>query len=262
MIMKIATSVMIALLVILLGGAAVFYLKAYQPMVAEYEVMKSGMTALDKAKVELKKYREKESRETAWMNPAIDALSTGLGDEIKAGRIEVLSAGSKVIVNIAEDSLYLPASYTFSKDSQQLLLKLESLLRGSELKGKKIEIGNTTDPVPARGKGRKKIPPKDGRTLAADRSAALVKNLEKKGLDPNALVAAAYSPKQPEIGFKLKARKTVLVIENPPAGPAIASKQETQSNPTPTTKPTAAATAAPPVKPQPISIQPAQPKAN
>jgi hypothetical protein len=133
------------------------------------------------------------------------------------------------------------------------------LLRGTELKGKLIQIGNTTDSVPAQGKGRKKIPPKDGRTLAADRSAALVKYLEKKGLDPNALVAAAYSPKQPEIGFILKVHKTVLVIENMPAVPAIASKQEAQSKPAPTTKPTASA---PPMKPQAIPIQPAQPKAH
>jgi hypothetical protein len=152
----------------------------------------------------------------------------------------------------------MPGSYTFSKDSQQLLLKLDSLLRGNELKGKLIEIGNTTDSVPARGKGRKKVPPKDGRTLAADRSAALVRYLEKKGLDPNMLVAAAYSPKQPEIGFKLKTHKTVLVIENPPAGPP-ASKQQAQSIPVPATKQTAST---PPMKPQAIPIQPAQPKTN
>jgi outer membrane protein OmpA-like peptidoglycan-associated protein len=262
MIMKIVTYALIVLLVVMLGGAAVFYLKMYQPMVAEYDVMKSGMSELDKAKAELKKCRDKETRETGWLNPEIDALSAVLADEIKAGKVEVLSAGSRVFVNIAEDALYLHASYTFTRDSQQLLSKLESLLRGNELKGKKIEIGNTTDSVPAQGKGRKKTPPKDGRTLAADRSAALVKYLEKKGLDPNALVLAAYSPKQPEIGFKLKAHKTVLVLENLPAGPAIATKQEAQSKPTQTSKPTATAPAAPAAKPQAIPIQPAQPKAN
>jgi len=246
MIMKIATSVLAALLLVTLGAAAVFYLKTHQPMAAEYEKMKSGMNELDKAKTELKKYREKESRETAWLNPAIDILSAGLSDEIKAGKAEVLSSGNIVVVNIAEDALYMPGSHAFLKESQQLLRKLDSLLRDDKLKGKQITIGNTTQPVPAQGKGRKKIPARDARTLAADRSAALIQYLEKSGVNRDALIAAAYSSNQPEIGFRLKAQKTVIIMENPPEGPTVTSKQEP---------------AAPQTQPQRIPIRPALPKA-
>jgi flagellar motor protein MotB len=246
MIMKIATSVLTALLLATLGVAAVFYLKTYQPMAAEHEKMKSGMTELDKAKTELKKYREKESRETAWLNPAIDILSAGLSDEIKAGKAEVLSSGNIVVVNIAEDALYIPGSHAFLKENQQLLRKLDSLLRDDKLKGKQITVGNTTQPVPAQSKGRKKIPARDARTLAADRSAALIQYLEKSGVNRDALIAAAYSSNQPEIGFKLKAQKTVIIIGNPPEGPTVASKREP---------------AAPQTQPQKIPIRPALPKA-
>ena len=45
--------------------------------------------------------------------------------------------GVNVVVNIAEDSLYMPGSYTFTRESEKLLLKLESLLRAGELKGKR-----------------------------------------------------------------------------------------------------------------------------
>ncbi len=245
--MKIVSSVLLALFLAALGAAAVFYQKTYQPMAAEYEKMKGGMNELDRTKTELKKHKERESGEKAWLNPALDVLSAGLADEIKGGKAEVLSAGSKVIVNIAEDALYMPGSYTFAKESKQLLLKLESLLKSNELKGREIMIGNTTEAVPAQGKGRKKIPPKEARTLAADRSEVLIKHLEKNGVSHDVLIAAAYSSKRPEIGFTLKSRKTVITIENPLVGPAVALKQ----GPPP---------AAPAAQPKTTPIQPAQPK--
>ncbi len=261
MFMKIITSVIIALLVVALGVAGYFYLTMYKPMAADYARMKAGMPELDKAKNELKKLKEKENRETTWLNPVIDAMSSGLSDEIKAGKAEVLSAGNRVIVNIAEDALYMPGSYTFSKESPRLRLILISLLRKNELKGKVICIGNTTEGVPARGRGRKKVPPKDARTLAAERSAALIKDFEKNGVDPDALIAAAYSAKQPDIGFKLKSHKTVIIMGNPPVAPSIASKHEaaheTQSKPTATAQ---AAPATPQAQPKAIPLQPAQPK--
>ncbi len=268
MFMKIITSVIIALLVVALGATGYFYLTMYKPMAADYARMKAGMPELDKAKNELKKLKEKESRETAWINPAIDILSAGLADEIKSGKAEVLSAGNRVIVNITEGALYMPGSYTFlkEKESQPLLRKLDSLLRDEKLKGKTIMIGNTTQAAPAQGKGRKKIPAKDARTLAADRSAALIKYLEKSGVDQDALVAAAYSSKQPDAGFKLKSHKTVIIVENPPVAPSVASKhepaQETQSKPTATNKAPAPAPATPQAQPKAIPLQPAQPKTN
>jgi flagellar motor protein MotB len=247
MVMKIVSSVLLALFLAALGAGAVFYQKKYQPMAAEYEKMKSGMIELDRAKTELKKYKERERGETAWLNPAIDILSAGLADAVKGGKAEVLSAGGRVVVNIAEDALYMPGSYTFAKESKQLLLKLESLLKSNELKGRGIMIGNTTEAVPAQGKGRKKIPAKEARALAANRSEALIKHLEKNGVDQDVLIAAAYSSKRPETGFTLKSRKTVIIIENPPVGPAVASKQ-------------GAPPAAPAAPSKTIPIQPAQPK--
>ncbi|MDA8424337.1 MAG: hypothetical protein M0Z89_13520 [Nitrospiraceae bacterium] len=260
MLMKIVTYVLIALLVVTLGAAAFFYLNYYQPMAADYARMKAGIPELDKAKAELKKIKEKESKETAWLSPAVDAVSSSLSNEIKNGKAEVLTAGNKVIVNIAEDELFMPGSYTFIKDDR-LRRVLDSLLRDEKVKGKIITIGNTTQSVPAHGKGRKKIPAKDARTLAADRSAALVKYLEKSGVSQDALVAAAYSSKQPEIGFKLKDHKTVIIIENPPATPSSAIKQGA-SKEAPATKASTTASAAPQKQPKGIPIQPAQPKTN
>ncbi len=260
MLMKIVTYVLIALLVVTLGAAAFFYLNYYQPMAADYARMKAGIPELDKAKAELKKIKEKESKETAWLSPAVDAVSSSLSNEIKNGKAEVLTAGNKVIVNIAEDELFMPGSYTFIKDDR-LRRVLDSLLRDEKVKGKIITIGNTTQSVPAHGKGRKKIPAKDARTLAADRSAALVKYLEKSGVSQDALVAAAYSSKQPEIGFKLKDHKTVIIIENPPATPSSAIKQEAGKE-APATKASTTASAAPQKQPKGTPIQPAQPKTN
>ncbi len=263
MIMKIVTYVVITLLVAALGAAAVFYFYMYQPMATDYARMKAGMPELDKAKTELKKLREKEARESAWINPAVDVISSILMDEIKAGQAEVLASGNRVVVNIAEGSLYLPGSYTFAKTSPPLRAKLVTLLRKNEFKGKEIYIGNTTEGVQAQGRGRRKVPGKDARTLAAERSAALIKDLEKNDVDRDSLVAAAFTSKEPAVGFNLKSHKTVIIIENPLTAPSVASKQEPGQQPQskPTSTATAPAGAVPPQgQPVAIPIKPAQTK--
>ncbi len=254
--MKIVTYIVIALLVAALGAAAVFYFYMYQPMATDYARMKAGMPELDKAKTELKKLRERETRESAWINPAVDAVSSLLMDDIKAGQAEVFVSGNRVVVNIAEGSLYLPGSYTFAKTSPPLRAKLVTLLRKNEFRGKEIYIGNTTEGVQALGRGKRKIPGKDARTLAAERSAALIRDLEKNDVDRDALVAAAFSSKQPAVGFNLKSHKTVIIIENPLVVPPVAGQQP-QSKPTTT----APAGAAPPqAQPATTPIKPAQPR--
>jgi hypothetical protein len=268
MVMKIVTSVLIAILVVMLGAGSVFYLKTYKPLAEDYARMKTGLPAYEKANAELKKLIEKERKETSWLKPGVDALSTGLSKEIESGKAEVLSTGNMVIVNISEQVLFLPGSHTFAKESPQLRSNLAALLKSDTLKGKDIYIGNTTQAVPSQGKGKKRIPAKDARTLAAERSTALIKDFEKNGVNQDALIAAAYSAKQPVIGFKIKDHKTVIIIENPPMVPMAATKQEvappTEAKPAPSTKGTLTAPIAPvasQARPQPTPIQPARPKA-
>jgi flagellar motor protein MotB len=232
----------------------------FQPMQAEYMKIKPVMPDLERASLELKRYKKKEAEETAWIGPAVAVLQAGLADEIKAGTAEVAGTGTAIVVNIAEQALYTPGSVTFAKESPQLRAKLAGLLAGPEVKGKQISIGHTTDPVPAQGKGRKRTPPREARALAADRSVALAKNLEQSKVDQNALVAAAYSSRMPDTGFRIKERKTVIVIGNPPApAPVMAAEQARPvgpvTKPSVTTQPTATAA------PKAIPLKPAEPKA-
>jgi len=249
MLMKIITAVLAALLILTLAAGAFFYLKTYKPMAEDNARMTARMPELDKAMLELRHRKEKESKETAWLKPAIETLSAGLANEIKSGRAEVLAAGNKVVVNIAEQALYLPDSYTFSNESPQLRSNLIALLKNDTLKGKDIYIGNTTHAVPAQGRGRKKIAAKDARTLAAERSAALIKDFEKNGVNREALIAAAYASQQPRIGFLIKDRKTVIIIESPPTIPAGAT---TAAAPVPAPRPASQ------TQPGEIPIQPAR----
>lgn len=245
--MKIVTYLLAALLVAAIGAAAFFYVNTFQPMLADYTRMKSGMPELDKAKAELKKYKEKEARETSWIAVVIENLNAGLSDEIKADTVEVTVAGTGIVLNLSERVLYTPDSVTFGKDSTPLRLKLATLLGSKDMKGKEVMIGNTTDAVPVLGKGKKKIPPKDARSLAADRSLALVKYFEQNKVDQEMLIAAGYASKLPDTGFKIKDHKTIIVIENPLA-PAAPLKQE------------AAQPAPPATAPKTIPLRPAQPK--
>ena len=261
--MKIVTYLLAALLCAALGAAAIFYFFTFQPMAADYARIKAGIPELDKAKAELKRYKEKEKQESAWIAPLVETFSNGLNDEIKAGKAEVVSAGNAIIVNIAEDVLYTPGSKTFAKDTQTLL-KLASLLKKEGLKGKDIFIGNATEAVAARGKGRKKIPPKDALTLASERSEELVKYLEKYGAPQDSLAALAYSTKLPDRGFKIKNKKTIVMISVVPTANAHeAAAAQPESAPAPQSKP------APPVQggvpktaPKAIPINPAQPRTN
>jgi len=253
MIMKIITYVVITLLIATLGIAAVFYFNIFRPMEADYANLKAGLPSFEKAKADLRQYRDKENMEKGWLSPAVDILSSGLTGEIKSGKAEVLATGDRVFVNIAEDTLYAPNASTFSKDSAHLRQTLVSLLQKNELKGKLCLIGNTTEIVTPRGRGRNKVREKDARSLAAERSLALVRDLEKSGVNQDSLAAVAYSSNQTDIAINLKSHKTVIIIENPLVVKQIQSNLNVR---------TAVPEADQQRQPQPIPIQPAQPKAH
>jgi tetratricopeptide (TPR) repeat protein len=110
-------------------------------------------------------------------------------------------------------------------------------------------------------------PAKDARTLAAERSAALIHDFEKNGgVNQDSLTAAAYSPKQPATGLLIKDRKTVIIVESPPAV-LFTTKQE--GAPQAAVKPATDARSAMTMsalrpaqtQPRPIPILPARPKA-
>jgi hypothetical protein len=263
--MKIVTYLFAALLCAALGAAALFYFFTFQPMSAEYALLKAVKPELDKAKTELKKYKEKEAKnagEVAWIAPVLETFTNGLNDEIMAGKAEVVSAGNAIVVNIVEDVLYTPGSKTFAKNNQTLL-KLATLLKKEGLKEKDIFIGNATEAVAAHGKGKKRVPPKDALTLASERSEELVKYLEKYGVPPESLVAIAYSTKLPDRGFKIKNRKTVIIISTLPAAiarDAATAKPEAAPAPPQARPAPAAQGTVPQTAPKAIPIKPGQPK--
>ena len=269
--MKIATYLLGAMLAAALGAAALFYFQTFQPMQAEYAKMKPAMPELDKAKAELRKYKAKETQETGWIAPVVNDMSKQLEAEINAGKAEVTATGGGIVVNISEEILYTPRSVTFHKDSKPLLQKLATILSNKDLNGKEIVVANLTEAAPAQGKGRKKIPPKDARTLAADRSLALTKWLEQNKVDQQGLIAAGYGAKLPDTGFKIKDHKTMIVISNPPTPaaapvaaqpkpvPASAQAPAPQAGEKPVAPPAAGAPQPQP-KPQPIPLKPTAPK--
>ena len=256
--MKIVTYLLGALLAAALGAAALFYFSTFQPMATEYARMKPAMPELDRAKAELKKYKEKEAKtaaETAWISPAVTAASAELASEIKEGKAEVTAAGNAVVVNIAENSLYTPESKIFAKDTQTRM-RLTALLKRDELKGKDFLIGNVAEAVAARGRGRKRVPAKDALTLASERSVELVKALIREGVTQEALAAVAYPGKPRDHGFKIKSKKTMILIGAFPAAPANAAIPAV-----PGQQPVAAPAVAPQqVQPKAIPRKPAQPK--
>ena len=253
--MKVVTAIVIALLVVTLAGGALFYLYEYKPMAGEYAKLQAGQPEFEKTRKELARYASREKQETGWIDAARQALTKGLGNEITAGKAEVVAAGNRIIVNIAEDVLYTPLSVTFAKNSPQNLANLASLLK--ELKDKEIIIGNMTKSAPAQGKGRKRVPARDGRTIASGRSLELVKYLEKNGVSAEVLVAAAYPVKVPERGFRIKEQKTIIVITIPASASPESAAPKQEAKTAPAAQPAATAAApAPQLKSIPISTVP------
>ena len=255
--LKIVTYILTGLLVVTLAGGAYFFLYIYKPMAVDYEKLKAGQPESDKARKELGKYKEREKLESGWTGQAAEKLRAGLSKEISDGKAEVVVAGNRIVINITETVLYTPNSVTFAKDSQQSLASLASLLK--DFNDKDIFVGNTTMPAPAQGKGRKRIPAKDARTLASGRTLELVKYLVKNGVADGTLIAASYPSKLPERGFKIKEKKTVIVISSPATASTEtpAPKQETRPAPSARSTPTVTAgSATPQTKSIPISTGP------
>ncbi len=258
--MKIVTYILGALLAAVLGAAAFYYFTIAAPMTAENQQLKAGMPEFEKAKRDLKKCKEAAKKTTAWVAPVVEAAKKELSVETNAGTAEVQAADTQVIVNISENMLYLDRSVTFSKDSVPLLQKLANLLKNPVLKDREIIIGNMTLPVAARGKGKKKIPAKDARILASERSTALVKYLvEKGGINQESLVAAAYPAALPDRGFKIRDQKTIIIIQAPATIDLAVQNPVAVQQPTPASAPTG--TAAAPA-PQPLPTKPAEQKTN
>ncbi len=294
------------LILILLGGLGAGGYYAYTqyvgPKYIEYQRMLAGQPEIEQAKADLRRLKDKESRETAWIPTALQNLQTGLDKEIASGTVEVATSGSRIVVNITEQALYQQGSKTFAKDSPNTLMKIASLLKTKDFESREILVGNTTPSVAAAGKGRRRMPAKDGRVLAGERSLELVKYFEKNGVNVASLAAVAYAPKMADKGFKIKEKKTMIVIgtmpapaqgavaQKPAAAPAQQPKPATVApapapatpNAAPTTAPQQKPVAAPnsgavqqtappaqtqPAQPQqlqpkPVPAQPAQPKGN
>jgi len=255
--MKIVVIILIGLLVATLGGGAYFFLYEFKPVAAEYEKLVQGQPEFERTRKELSLLKAKEKQETGWIDGAVQALKKGLGAEIAAGKAEVAASGGRIVVNISDSILYTPLSVTFAKDSKPFLDSLAALLK--EFKDKQIVVGNMTIAAPAQGRGRKKVPARDARTLASARSLELVKYLEKNGVAADALVSASYPAKAPEHGFKIKELKTIIVITVPPSASndGTVPKQDTKAMPS--TKPAATASTSAPasqMRSMPISTVP------
>jgi hypothetical protein len=263
--MKIVVYILIGLLIVTLGGGTYFYLYEYKRVAAEYEKLSQGQPEFERTRKELSQLKAKEKQMSAWIGPIMDTLMKGLAREITAGTAEIVAADNRIIVNIAEGVLYTPLSVTFAKDSRPSLDNLAALLK--EFKDKEVVVGNMTKSAPAQGKGRKKVPARDARTLASARSLELVKYLEKNGVPAEALVAASYPAKVTERGFKIKDQKTIIFISAPASASPVTAAPKPDVKTTPATQPTATpatrlttTAAAPPSQLKSIPISTVPPK--
>lgn len=253
---KIILYVLIGLLVVCIAGAGYYYFAVHKPMEAEYESLKNTKPLLEKANNELKKLKEREAKvkqETAWVDAGVAALGNALKSLVEGGKAEVVPSGNRIVINVAESVLFTPFSITFAKDGKPVLDALALALK--EFNDKEIIVGNVTVPSPPTGKGRKKKPGKDARTIASGRSVELVKFLEKNGVSSESLIASAYPPKLPDHGFLLKDKKTIIVISPPAAAKTTAAPAQQAVQSAAPTAP-AAAPAQDQQKPIPITTPP------
>jgi chemotaxis protein MotB len=120
-----------------------------------------------------------------------EQLAQSLKGQIKAGQVEISELRGKMTVKLKDQILFASGSASLGKDGKVALDAVADAFK--DLQGKNVIVAGYTDDVPV----GKQSAFKDNWDLSAARSAAVVRYLQGKGLDPKMLGVAGFSQYRP-----------------------------------------------------------------
>ncbi|HXE97799.1 MAG TPA: OmpA family protein [Dongiaceae bacterium] len=151
-------------------------------MEAENGRLKEEIAGLQKAKEEVQKASQ-----------TYEQLLDKMKSEISQGQVTISELKGKLTVNLVDAILFDSGKAEVKEDGLAVLQKVVDILK--TVKDKAIRIEGHTDNVPIRGALTNKYA--TNWELSAARAINVTRFLQKQGLDPAILVAAAYGENKP-----------------------------------------------------------------
>jgi chemotaxis protein MotB len=171
--------------------------------------LREEVAGLQKAKEEVQKAKEEVQKASQTYEQLLDKMKS----EISQGQVTISELKGKLTVNMVDAILFDSGKSEVKADGLAVLQKVVDILK--TVKDKAIRIEGHTDNVPIRGALANRYA--TNWELSAARAINVTRFLQKQGLDPMILTAAAYgehkpvSPNDSEEG-KAKNRRIEIVL--------------------------------------------------
>jgi chemotaxis protein MotB len=151
--------------------------------------------------------------ETQAFSVTYEDLLTEMAKEVEGGKVAVSELKGKLTLSVAEESLFRSGQAEVRPEGLALLGRIADILRTDV--DRTVRIEGHTDNVPIKGTLARKYP--SNWELSAARAVNVVRFLEKKGLDPFLLSAAAFGGYRPVADNKTpegraKNRRIVIIL--------------------------------------------------
>jgi chemotaxis protein MotB len=129
----------------------------------------------------------------------------------------VESSKGNLTITLGDKVLFASGAWELQARGQKVLQQVADVLKKTE--GKLIQVEGHTDNVPTSGALKQRFP--SNWDLSAARAAAVVRYLQKNGVDPKLMVAAAFADQKPvgdnktPAGRKLNRRVEISLLPLP-----------------------------------------------
>jgi len=214
--MKVMTTILASVLIVILAGGGYLFTKKYQPMqkvhekiLAKNAELERQVTDLDKElnsqvanlgkqlemkKEEIAKAKKEKEEEIARVKTVKDSLIRNMKKEINSNQIQITQLADKLKVSIVDKILFPSGKANITDEGLEVLQRVGTIL--NKMEGKVIRVEGHTDNVPIRGKLASRFP--SNWELSTARATNVVRFLQDQvGVDPARLEAVGlgeYSP--------------------------------------------------------------------
>jgi chemotaxis protein MotB len=152
-----------------------------------------------------------------WLGMALRRALSVFSPEVRSNKIKVTHDERGIVITLAGDALFRPASAQINIDAtRDLFIRLGTYLTSEELRGRKFRIEGHTDAVDVDPTG----PWEDNWDLSSARSRAVLKYLSALGVDERRFQIAAFADTMPvatndnEEGRASNRRVDVIIIDD------------------------------------------------
>jgi chemotaxis protein MotB len=132
-------------------------------------------------------------RSIAEMKATQDELSEKLKGDISSGEVAVEASEGNLTITLGDKVLFRSGEWELQPRGQKVLAEVAKVLKKTT--DKQVQVEGHTDNIPISGSLKQRFP--SNWDLSSARAAAVVRYLEKNGVDPKVLALAAYGDHRP-----------------------------------------------------------------